>query len=220
MSQVLSEVAEEMRRRTEAWVEALGAGGRVAEHATRDALEGRLGRWIEGRLRRHFSLPEDVAEEVLVDVILKFSRPDGGPITSPFGLLCRIIHSCAIDRLRRLRARTPEGGWVDLDNAADEPPPDHQEALATDSAWHPLDLVAQRQLQDCVRRMLAEFARDKPGYARLLALCLEECSNDEMAATVFELPLAEVSDSHRHRIKNRLLQARKASLPYMRRCHA
>lgn len=219
MSDALSRVAEEMRHLTDAWAQALERGGQVADQATREALEGRLGRWIEGRLRRHFSLPDDVAEEVLVDVVLKFSRPDSGPRTSPFGLLCRILHSCAIDRLRRQRARTPEGGFVDLDtpDAAEEP--SALEAGASGN-WQTLDAVVQRQLQDCVRRMLAVFAQDKPGYARLLAMCLDECDHDEIAAAVFELPPTEVTEQHRHRIKNRLLQARKESLPYMRRCHA
>jgi DNA-directed RNA polymerase specialized sigma24 family protein len=216
MSEELSSVAQDMRQRTEAWARDLKAGGRTADQATRAVLEGRLGRWIEGRLTRHFGLAEDAAEEVLVDVILKFARTDPAEMTSPFGLLCRVVNSAAIDRIRRQQARTPDGGFVDIDDDNDDERGAPGE-LAGD--WHTLDAVTQRQLQDCVRRMLQEFASAKPGYARLLAMCLDECDNDEIASAVFELPVAEVTDAHRHRIKNRLLQARKESLPYMRRCH-
>ena len=71
----------------------------MAEKATREALGGRLGRWIQSRLERGDALSEDVACELLADVILQLSLTSQVQIESLIGPLghwdfVRHLRSC------------------------------------------------------------------------------------------------------------------------------
>jgi DNA-directed RNA polymerase specialized sigma24 family protein len=202
------------------WATALARGGAAADQATTAAMTGPLGRWIEWRFRQAYRFGEADAEELMADVIFKFStQPPRSPDTA-WGWLTRMVRSTAIDRIRAEGARTPEGGFEFIDGR--EPSGDGDEAPGGIEVpdWRSEEALEGQSFADCIARQLALMEQKNAKYAALIRMRLEEMENDEMASVVYGVDIDRLTDELMNRFKSMLSTARKVSKLYLEQCKA
>lgn len=193
---------------------ALAGPAMARDRAVRDVLDGELGRWmLRSRLIRDYRMKEEDAEELLIDILMRFiehppQSPDGA-----FGWLCHIGYSqfCDWDRARKADKRDGE----------DQVSAEHWEQLAEqvgDGAAS-VDQQAQwRQQLDCVQRQLQRFAEQNLRYAELIRMKIMDFSNEEIASIWYGVEAHALTSEHGNRIKSTLSSARKAAMPFLAEC--
>lgn len=203
------------------WATELARGGKAADFATRAALTGKLGRWIEFRLTsRIFRLAPMDAEEVTADVIFKFAtEPPAIPATA-WGYLTKIVRSKAIDHIRSRNSRTPDQGFLELDAPIEGQNGEDSARMFEIPDDRPVKDIEGRSFADCIAAQLLLFEAKHAGYALLIRMRLEEMENDEMAAVVFLTPIEDVTETQMNRLKSRLSTARDRSLEFFRKCQS
>jgi DNA-directed RNA polymerase specialized sigma24 family protein len=202
------------------WASALAQGGPTADVATRSVLTGQLGRWIEWRLRQAYRLAEEDAEELMADVVFKFSvQPPDSPSTA-WGWLTRMVNSTAIDWIRARKARTPEGGFVSVDGGEDGADPDGERTGLEVPDWRTEQSHEGRSFADCIARQLALMEAQHAKYAALIRMRLEEMESEEMAAVVYGVDVDDLTPEHKNNFKSMLSTARKVSVRYFQQCRA
>ena len=202
------------------WATALSQGGAAADQATKAALTGQLGRWIEWRFRQAYRFGESDAEELMADVVFKFcSQPPSSPETA-WGWLTRMVRSTAIDRIRATGARTPEGGFEAIDGWGPTGDGEDEQPGLELPDWRSEEALEGQSFADCIARQLALMEQKNAKYAALIRMRLEELENDEMASVVYGVDIDRLTDEMMNRFKSMLSTARKVSKQYLEQCKA
>lgn len=182
--------------------------------AVRQVLDGELGRWLlRSRLMRDYRMREEDAEELLIDILMRFiDHPPQTP-EGALGWLCHITYSqfCDWDRARKADKRDGEEGvspehWARLAEGVGDGAP----AIEQRTAW--------RQQLDCVQRQLHAFAQSNLRYAELIRMKIMEFTNEEIASVWYGVEPHALTPEHGNRIKSTLSSARKAVMPYLAEC--
>lgn len=193
---------------------AVTGDGAGRDKAVRAVLDGELGRWLlRSRLIRDYRMREEDAEELLIDILMRFIEHPPQTPQGALGWLCHIAYSQFCDRDRARKADKRDGEeqvsaerWEQLAEQVG----DGAAAVDQRAAW--------RQQLDCVQRQLQRFAAQNLRYAELIRMKIMDFSNEEIASIWYGLSQEELTPEHGNRIKSTLSSARKAAMPFLAEC--